>query len=356
MDFSARATRERRFTHSAFSLPEGGALRKVPGMYAISNIADLPFDPALGSAVTIGNFDGVHLGHRRLIERTVQAAKNMNLRAVIITFEPHPLRVLLGDNAPCLLMPPRRKLALLSALGADVVLALPFSRETAELSPEAFVRRTLVEGLGVRHLTVGYDYAFGKGRRGNAALLGKLGNDFGFSVEELGPIEAGGGIVSSTRIRTAIADGRVEEAAQLLGRPHGVEGIVAHGRSRGRTLGFPTANLHIGEDLLLPRTGVYAVRAELCAPGVPVPEVIDGVANVGSNPTFADEGLRVESHLFDFNRDIYGGFLRVNFLARLREEVVFAGLEELKEQIRRDAETARALLANLPPTIPGDCP
>ena len=329
----------------------------MPGMRVITNITDFPVDSARGSVVTIGNFDGVHLGHQRLIGRTVRAAAEKGLRSVVITFEPHPLRVLLGDNGPCLLMPPRRKLALLSALGADVTLALPFNRETAELSPEIFVRRTLVEGLGVRHLVVGYDYAFGKGRRGNAALLGKLGRDHGFTVEELGPVEVEGRIVSSTRIRAAIADGCLEEATGLLGRPHSVEGIVAHGRNRGgRLLGFPTANLHIGEDLLLPKTGVYAVRAELCGPGDTVPEFIDGVANVGRNPTFADEGLRVETHLFDFSRDIYGRFLRVNFPARLRDEVTFSGPEELKKQIQRDAEAARELLAGLPSFPPGDCP
>lgn len=326
-------------------------------MCVITNLAHLPFDPAEGSVVTIGNFDGVHLGHQRLIRRTIQAGAEMGLRSVIITFEPHPLRVLLGDNGPCLLMPPRRKLALLAALGADVVVSLPFTRQTAELSPEDFVRCTLVKALGTRRLVVGYDYAFGKGRRGNAALLGKIGRTCGFTVEELGPVEVDGGIVSSTRIRAAIAEGRMEEAARMLGRPHSVEGVVAHGQNRGgRLLGFPTANLHIGEDLLLPQTGVYAVWAELCTNGSTEPELLGGAASVGRNPTFADQGLRVESHLFDFNRDIYGDFLRVSFPIRLREERTFAGPEPLKEQIHKDALAARAILAQLPQPALGDCP
>ncbi len=326
-------------------------------MRILTDISDLPFDPAGGSAVTIGNFDGVHLGHQRLIARAAQTADTLGLSSVVITFEPHPLRVLLGDNGPCLLMPPRRKLALLAAQGVDVVLALPFNRATAETSPEEFVRRVLVEGLGVRRLIAGYDYAFGKGRRGNAALLSKLGREYGFAVEELGPVEVDGAVVSSTRIRAEIAAGQVERAARLLGRPHSVEGVVAHGNKRGgKLLGFPTANLHIGEDLLLPACGVYAVRVELCKEGDASPQVFNGAANVGRNPTFPGAGVRVETHIFDFDRSIYDAFLRVNFIVRLREERAFAGPEPLKAQIRLDVEAARAVLEKLPRLPYGDCP
>ena len=327
-------------------------------MRILHHINELPQSLAGGSVVTIGNFDGVHLGHQRLVGLVTEHARKSGLPSVIVTFEPHPLRVVLGEAAPPLLMPLSRKLSCLASLGVDLSLVLPFTRETAGTSPEDFVQNVLVEGLHTRMLYVGYDYAFGKGRQGNATLLARLGGDLGpergFAVEQLAPVFAEGGIVSSTRIREDIQDGAVEKAARLLGRPHSVEGVVAHGMKRGGTLlGFPTANLHIAEDLLLPKPGVYAALAELGTPGEPWPSracphpggtMLRGVANVGRNPTFEGAALHVETHLLDFHADIYDSPMRVYFIHRLRDERKFPDAGALKEQITRDAAQARDLL------------
>lgn len=320
----------------------------------------LPLAPralARGCAVTIGNFDGVHCGHRELISQVIEKARATSLPAVVITFEPHPLRVILGDAAPPSLMSLHHKLEILADLGVDLVLVMPFSRETASMAPEDFVSDVLVSCLNTRHLVVGYDYAFGKGRRGNAALLTELGREHGFSVEQLSPVFMEGDIISSTRIREALKAGHVDEAARLLCRPHSVEGTVVHGMNRGgKLLGFPTANLRADDDLLLPKSGVYAVLAEIGSCEVlerhTLPPVflgnagpfLRGVANVGNNPTFGDEFLRVEAHLLDFHRDIYGARIRVHFIHRLRDERKFNGVGELVEQIHRDVARAKDIL------------
>ncbi len=351
------------------------------------SLNDLPEALAQGSAVTIGNFDGLHLGHQRLIEQTVNKAQTAGLRSVVITFEPHPLRVMLGDAAPPLLMPLARKFACIKSLGVDYILVLPFTREIATTTPEDFVQNILVQALRTRHLFVGYDYAFGKGRRGNAELLKSLGASGTaterFEVTQIPPVFAENNIVSSTRIREEIRAGNVDEATRLLGRPHTVEGIVTHGMKRGGALlGFPTANLHLEDNLLLPRVGVYAVLAELsphevaiipqtngreltasagimccntvtgvvsewiaetaaCLPG----RIVKGVASVGYNPTFNDAGLRVETHLLDYKGNLYDKPLRIYFIYRLRDEQKFTGVEALKAQISRDVLQARDILS-----------
>lgn len=329
-------------------------------MHIATDPHSLPLAPRAltrGCAVTIGNFDGVHRGHQQLIGRAVSIARDQGLPAVIITFEPHPLRVLKGDKAPPQLISLQHKLECFAELGIDLALVMPFTKETASLAPEDFVRRVLVESLNTRALVVGYDYAFGKGRRGNAAMLAEEGAHHGFNVEEFPAVECNGGIVSSTRIREALKKGDVEEAAALLGRPHSVEGVVVRGMNRGgRLLGFPTANLRMDDDLLLPRGGVYAVLAELNPKRHSLPGVLlesgglymGGVANVGNNPTFGDGFLRVETHLLDFHADIYDTPFRVHFIQRLRDEKKFDGVTELMEQIRRDADRARDILRSLP--------
>lgn len=325
-------------------------------MHIAADPTNLPLAPralARGCAVTIGNFDGVHLGHQALIGRTVEKARALGLPAVIITFDPHPLRVVRGKEAPPQLISLQHKLECFADLGIDLALVMPFTKETASLSPEVFVETVLVGCLNTKCLVVGYDYAFGKARRGNASLLATLGKAYGYTVEEFPAFYLNADIVSSTRIRAELQAGRAAEAAALLGRPHSVEGLVVHGMNRGgRLLGFPTANLRMDENLLLPKGGVYAVLAEIDPAEHSLPGVCTGsagvyrkgVANVGNNPTFGDDFLRVETHLLDFHKDIYGMPIRVHFIERLRDERKFDSVTELMEQIRADANRARDLL------------
>lgn len=325
-------------------------------MHITADPHSIPLAPralARGCAVTIGNFDGVHLGHQALIRRTTERAREEGLPAVVITFNPHPLRVVKGRDAPPQIISLQHKLECFADLGVTLALVMPFTQETATWTPESFVRRILVECLNTRALVVGYDYAFGKGRRGNAALLAELGRVHGFSVEQFPALYLNGDIVSSTRIREALCLGDVARTAALLGRPYSVEGAVTKGMNRGgRLLGFPTANLHMDEDLLLPASGVYAVLAELNPKRHVPPDIcagsagacLKGVANVGNNPTFGDAYLRVETHLLDFHADIYGLAFRVHFIERLRDERKFDSVPDLVEQIRRDATKAREIL------------
>ncbi len=317
-----------------------------------------PFNPPLdiltrGCSVTIGNFDGVHMGHQRLISRTISLARAEGLPSVVITFDPHPLTVVLGKQAPPMLMTLQQKLGCLADLGIDLTLVLPFTQAIADLSPENFVRDVLARSLHTRYLTVGHDYAFGKGRRGNAALLSELGKEFGFAVEEIPAVYIDDVIVSSTCIRTMLLAGNTDEARAFLGRPYSVEGVIEHGMNRGgKLLGFPTANLQLQDNLLLPKSGVYAVLAQVSPKRHALPGVctgsgalyLKGVANVGTNPTFGQEKLRVETHLLNFQSDIYGLPFRVHFIHRLRDERKFLNVTELIEQIRRDAVKAKDIL------------
>ena len=317
----------------------------------------IPFAPqalSRGCAVTIGNFDGVHLGHQALIRRTVERAREADLPAVAITFNPHPLQVLKGQDAPLQIISLQHKLECFADLGIDLALVMPFTPETAACAPEAFVQTILMGCLNTRALVVGYDYAFGKGRRGNAALLAALGKQHGFAVEQFPAQYLHGNVVSSSRIREALHSGAVALAAELLGRPHSVEGVVVKGMNRGgKLLGFPTANLHMDEDLLLPADGVYAVLAELAPKRRSLPGIcgggpyLKGMTNVGNNPTFGGESLLAETHLLDFHADIYGAPFRVYFIERLRDERMYNGVPELVEQIGRDAAKAREILGNV---------
>ncbi|MDR2489710.1 MAG: bifunctional riboflavin kinase/FAD synthetase [Desulfovibrio sp.] len=320
-------------------------------MYTATDPHSLPFAPrtlAQGCTVTIGNFDGMHYGHQSLIRHTVAKARADALPAVLISFEPHPLQVLLRENAPARLMSLAYKLECFAGMGVDLALIMPFTQETAALSPEEFVRQILVHCLNTRTLVVGYDYAFGKNRRGNAALLRSLGRTHGYTLEQIPPVSLHGEIVSSTRIRDTLLQGDVEDARALLGRPYSVEGTVEHGMKRGgELLGFPTANLCMQEPLLLPKTGVYAVMAEIRQPNPPSDAgasgrlCLQGVANVGKNPTFADAFVHVETHIFDFHEDIYGSSFRTHFVKRLRDELQFNSVNGLIEQIHKDCSVAK---------------
>lgn len=289
------------------------------------------------SVVTLGNFDGVHLGHRELFRQTVSRARQYNAKSVVYTFEPHPLKVLAPDSAPQLLNTFAEKERLISASHVDLLIREPFTSELAALSAEEFIRRTLVEILRVRHLVVGYDYAFGRGREGDGAFLKEQGNRFGFGVDVLQPLGADGQPYSSTRIRKLISSGDVRGVVDLLGRHYTFEGMVVPGEQRGRELGFPTANL-VTEKEQLPATGVYAVKVRHRE------QEYGGVVNIGHRPTFGDGEVTIEVHLLDFTGSLYGETLRLYFIEGLRPEQSFSGPEELKKAIAMDVLRSRQLL------------
>jgi riboflavin kinase / FMN adenylyltransferase len=303
----------------------------------------LPAD-ARGGVVAIGNFDGIHLGHQFVIAEAGALARVANAPHAVLTFEPHPRSVFQPNAAPFRLTPFRVKAELLRGLGVGLLYNLHFDLEFAALSAEDFVRQVLVGGLGLREAVVGYDFVFGHRRQGNAALLTRMGEALGFGVTIVEPVQQGSEIYSSTRIRALLVEGKPRAAAALLGRPWEIDGRVEQGDRRGRTIGFPTANIELA-DYLRPAAGVYAVRAAIGRDGA----WRDGVANLGLRPTFGGSDLRLEVHLFDFAGDLYGRHLRVALVDYIRPERKFAGLDALKAQIAADAMQARAMLAAVPP-------
>lgn len=296
-------------------------------------------DAVQGAAVTIGNFDGVHKGHQKLIGLTCDKAQAGNLTSVVVTFDPHPLRVLTGRKTPPFITLIDQKLELISQYGPQVALVIRFTKELAALSPKEFVRQYLVEGLGMKELVIGHDYHMGKGRSGNYDTLVELGREMGFNVERLEPVTVEDAIVSSTRIRDLVQAGDVWDALPLLGRFYQVAGEVVHGMNRGgRLLGFPTANLKLVDELF-PKPGVYAIWVEVDG------EPHKGVANIGKNPTFGNDALSVEAHLLDYSGDLYGRDIRVHFVQRIRDERKFNGIDELKERIGKDISIGRQILS-----------
>jgi riboflavin kinase / FMN adenylyltransferase len=300
-----------------------------------------------GAVVAIGNFDGVHRGHQAVIGEAGRLARAAGVRHAVLTFEPHPRRVFRPDDPPFRLTPFRAKSRHLEALGVDLLFTLHFDLAFAAKSAEDFIATVLVRNLGIRHAVVGYDFVFGHQRRGTPALLQARGAELHFGVTVVDPAGAAGGAVySSTRIRELLVTGKPREAAALLGRFWEIEGRVERGDARGRTIGFPTANLML-DDYLRPAAGVYAVRAGIEEGGRTLWH--DGVANLGRRPTFGGSDLRLEAHLFDFDRDIYGRHLRIAVIEHLRPERKFPGIDALKAQIAADAAQARAVLKELPP-------
>lgn len=300
---------------------------------------------ARSSIVTPGNHDGVHFGHRALLDAARAMATRDGSAVVALTFDPHPAAVLAPERAPALLTTIDRRRELLLAFGADRVEVVRFDRAFASLSPEAFVRSVLVESLDTHGVVVGPDFHFGKARAGDTDALRELGREHGFEVQTVGPVTLEGAVVSSTRVRQAVRAGDVRGAARLLGRLHDVDGRVVRGDGRGRSIGVPTANLDC-DPVLLPEDGVYAVAARMLGE----PDVLLGVANLGVRPTFA-AGRSVEVHLLDVDRDLYDARMRVAFVERLRGEQKFDGVEALKAQIARDAAEARKLLTTEPRTL-----
>ena len=303
--------------------------------------------PAAGSAVTIGAYDGVHLGHRALLAELRARAADSGLATVVVTFDRHPAAVVRPDSAPLLLCDLDQKLELLASAGVDRTVVVRFDEERANESAEEFVTRELVDGLEARLVVVGEDFHFGHGRKGNVALLTEMGAVAGFAVDGVGlsseaGTRPGARAVSSTRIRTLVAQGDVEGAAALLGRPHQVRGPVVTGDRRGGTeLGFPTANLYIPADICLPAPGIYAGWYQR-----PDGSRFRAAVSVGRRPTFygADGELLVEAFLLDFHGDLYGEAARLSFVHRLRDELAFDSVDALVEQMGRDVERTRSLL------------
>lgn len=301
---------------------------------------------ALHTVVAIGNFDGVHRGHRALIAAARARARELGAPLGVITFEPHPREVLAPEQAPPRLTPFRVKARLLAELGVDHLFALAFTRHLMSKSPEAFVHDVLAGGLGIRHAVVGYDFRFGHRRAGDVDTLLRLGEEYRFGITRIEPVAWRGEICSSSRIREAVQRGDVVLAGDLLGHPFVVEGRVIEGDRRGRALGYPTANLRPpARRALWPAPGIYAVRAR-------VPDHRedwqDAVASLGWRPTFGGRDLRLEVHLFDRSPDLYGRRLCCAFVERLRPEASFATVDELIAQMAKDCAAARAALARAP--------
>jgi riboflavin kinase / FMN adenylyltransferase len=294
--------------------------------------------PLINPVLTIGNFDGVHKGHIALFDRVKGLARGINGQSVVMTFEPHPLKVVRHRNEPKLITPLEEKIRLILAAGIDVILCLPFTLEFAAITAQDFVQELLIKKIGIKEIVVGYDYSFGAGRKGNIELLKKMGDEFGFRVHVVEPVYLNDTLISSTSIRNLIQGGNLAEAKRLLGRDHQITGIVKTGMGRGGSLlGFPTANLAPYKEII-PGRGVYAVRV------IVKDREYNGVCNIGVNPTFNGESLSIETHILDFFGDIVGEKLAIRFVDRLRDEQRFSSKDELIRQIEKDVINARRIL------------
>lgn len=292
-----------------------------------------------GASVALGNFDGVHRGHQRVIAEAARAAREAKAPLGVISFEPHPRRIFQPDAPAFRLMNAEQQAQALADLGVDLFYVLPFDAEMANLTDRDFAQQVLHEGLGVRHVAVGFDISFGKGRTGSPQTMMAYGAEFGFSVSVAEAAGEGGAKFSSTAVREALRDGRPESASAILGRPFAIRGMVEHGRQLGRQLGFPTANVAL-VDYVVPRFGVYATRTRL-----PDGREIAGVANLGVNPTVTGTiAPRLEVWLFDFDEDIYDQIIETDLIAFLRDEEKFVNLEAMTEQVMADARRARGML------------
>jgi riboflavin kinase/FMN adenylyltransferase len=295
--------------------------------------------------VTVGNFDGLHIGHRAITDTVVTRARAIHGHAVVYTFEPHPIKILSPARAPCLLTTIEQKVELIEQAGIDALVVEKFDADFARTTAEEFIQNILYERIRPVEVYVGYDFHFGRDREGSMRLLTELGPRLGFSVTIIPEVTVGGRDVNSTRIRKLLEDSHVEDAAQLLGRPYRVRGRVIEGARRGRTLGFPTANLE-PENEILPAAGVYAGRLRFLDEGDPASgEEYPTVSNVGYRPTFEGRGsLQAEAHLIGFDGDLYGRRIELSFSDHLRPEQQFTGVDALREQIAADVDQARSLL------------
>jgi riboflavin kinase/FMN adenylyltransferase len=300
--------------------------------------------PLKKAVITIGNFDGVHIGHQALFHTVIEKAAALGGTAVAMTFDPHPLQILAPSAHPPIITLTEQKIELIAKTGLDILICIPFTLEFASISARSFVVDLLLERLGMRAMVVGRDYSFGRKREGNLALLQQWAHELDFEVLVLDWINgAGEGIqrISSTQIRELVTDGKMEDARKMLGRPYQIRGVVSSGRNRGgRLLGFPTANIRL-QDELCPKQGIYAVTVEYGR------QTYQGVANIGYSPTFDDRVFSIEVHILDFHQNIYNDPIRINFIRRLRDEIKFGSIDALAEQIHEDVALAREVLADL---------
>jgi riboflavin kinase/FMN adenylyltransferase len=298
--------------------------------------------PFKNAVITIGNFDGVHIGHQALFHEVIEKADSIDGTSIAMTFDPHPVRVLQKNNNPPLITLHEQKIELIERTGIEILICIPFTNQFASLSAEDFIKSLLIDKIGMKAVVVGGDYTFGKNREGNLAVLKSYAPQLGYEVIVADWIKTARNIsdrISSTKIRELVTAGNLEPASKMLGRHYQIRGRVVRGRDRGgKLLGIPTANINL-QDELCPKTGIYAVTVEYDN------RIYKGVANIGYSPTFDDNEFTVEVHLLDFAENIYDEKIRVNFIERIRDEKKFADISELKEQINQDIKTADKILA-----------
>lgn len=293
------------------------------------------------SVVTVGTFDGVHQGHKALIEAVVQRAKKTQSRSVVVTFDPHPRSIIRSKGEGLKLLTTMRERAeSMKSLGVDVLCVIPFTRDFSLLSSEQFVKDVIFEKIGINHFVIGYDHHFGKDRTGTISTLERLAPELGFDVQVISKREMGDTTISSTVIRNILKEeGSVQRAAELLGRPYMLNGLVIHGDERGRKIGFPTANIKPEhEDKLVPKNGIYAVKIRVDG------QWFNGMMNIGIRPTFDGSTQSLEVNIFNFDQQIYGKMVQVRFFERIRDERKFSGIEELSEQLKQDKQSAINIL------------
>ena len=300
-------------------------------------------EPAKGLSVALGNFDGVHAGHRAVIDLARQFAKQHDTQLAVMMFEPTPRRFFAPDSPPFRIMRNAFRRDVLKSIGVDVLYELPFDNDMSQMSPRAFVENVLVNGIGLVHLAVGFDFCFGKGRAGTLDILKELAEEFGFALSIMPEVKDKGEKLSSTYIRDALLDGRPEDAKKAMGEYWIADGEVEHGQKRGRTLGFPTANISLGR-LIHPKFGIYAVWTRIKGETHWLP----GVANFGRTPTTGDREPLLEVFLFDFDQDIYGKRIEIAFVSFLRSEQKFESLDALVDQMTADADAAKRVLDRVP--------
>lgn len=316
-------------------------------MAVISDLQQLK-EPLINPVLTIGNFDGVHKGHLTIFDMVKERAKSIDGQSALMTFDPHPIKVMKPGNGPPLITLTQQKLELIEDANIDVIFCIPFTKEFASISASEFVQDILVDRIGVKEIVVGYDYTFGQGRKGDIRLLQEMGEALEFIVHVIEPVHVGNKLVSSTSIRKLVQDGNLSEAKQLLGRDYQILGTVVRGKNRGgRLLGFPTANLELIDELV-PKVGVYAVKV------VVVGQFLNGVTNIGYNPTFGKGPFSVETHILDFKENLLGKDIQVKFVKRLRDERPFGSIKDLADQIGRDVLSARKLFSNMAKSLDND--
>ncbi|EPG64590.1 bifunctional riboflavin kinase/FAD synthetase [Leptospira wolffii] len=308
-------------------------------MKILRSLENLKTDLNTPTVVTLGNFDGIHLGHQALLERTKEISLEKGVPSCVVTYYPNPALVLGKDKDSGGITTQSDKETLIESYGIDWLIVVPFTLEFAQIEAEDFLKNVLIDGLGAKHILIGFNHCFGKGRRGDYELLKRYSSELGYELEKLDPVFLGNTKLSSSHVRSLLRSGKVEEVEECLGREFSVSGSVVEGHKRGRAIGFPTANVRPLPELILPGIGVYAGRTEI--DGKTYPSMI----NIGNNPTFGDNVVSLESHIFDFSGDIYGKTVRILFTSKIREEIKFSGVDALVSQLKADEEVSRKILA-----------